>query len=183
MNRLSKDPGFDRNEAITKVTEQLEWIAKSGVDAILVTCTNYIALLDEQTIPIAVPVIKIDEPLFKMLCMDNASQILFFTNPATVDGTMRRLAEYGAAIGASTRDIEARVIDGAFELIMQGNKAEYELAVTDSIRTILATEGNKRLTVAQLSMVDAAVRLERELQIEIGNPLRSLALRMEALIL
>ncbi|MCR2804964.1 aspartate/glutamate racemase family protein [Paenibacillus soyae] len=183
MKRVMDNPCFDEAEAKSRVAQQVDWIAKSGVDAILITCTNYIALMGENALTAAVPVIKIDEPLFDDLMRDGAPQVLLFTNPATVEGTMRRFGEHAAGKGMSTHTAEARVIDGAFELIMMGRKAEYEQVVSNYIAKIFALEGeDRRLAVAQLSMADAAMKAERELKARIDHPLRSLALRMEALL-
>jgi len=52
-----------------KVKEQVEWIASCDVDAILITCTNYIALLQENQLSLSIPMIKIDEPFFKPIKM------------------------------------------------------------------------------------------------------------------
>ena len=73
---------------------QLEWMAASGLDAILITCTNYIAMLPDEPLDLPLPVIKIDEPFFAYLCQQESPHLLLFTNPATVEGTMRRFADY-----------------------------------------------------------------------------------------
>ena len=66
MQRVGTDESFTVVDAEKKVKDQVEWIAQTGVDAILITCTNYIALLKEETLN--VPIIKIDEPYFEAIC-------------------------------------------------------------------------------------------------------------------
>lgn len=174
MSRLTSDPGFDMAQARQKVREQLTWIAQTQVDAILITCTNYIAVLGEESLPISVPTIKIDEPFFAAVCAVMEPQILLFTNPATVEGTMNRLKAFAAAAKLSTERIEARVLPDTFELVMQGRTAEYTREVTQRIKELAASERDKRISVAQLSMAEAAEQVERDCKIMIGNPLRSL---------
>lgn len=68
MDRLTSDRNFHEADAQQKVKEQLEWIAQSNMDAILITCTNYIAILQEDQLSISVPIIKLDEPFFNFIC-------------------------------------------------------------------------------------------------------------------
>ncbi|MGH2559040.1 MAG: hypothetical protein ACRDJH_08245, partial [Thermomicrobiales bacterium] len=64
MRRITNDSGFAGKQALTRVRQQLEWMASCDVNAILLTCTNYIAELGEQPIALDLPIVKIDEPFF-----------------------------------------------------------------------------------------------------------------------
>lgn len=171
MNRITSDKSFDLEKGKDKVIEQIEWMAKSGVDAILITCTNYIALLEEERIETSIPIIKIDEPFFSRLCKITQPQVLLFTNPATVEGTMNRLKQFVSWQNQPLPAIEARVIENSFEILMQGNKEQYSDVIADYIRAQLESNPDIKISVAQLSMVEAAERIAQELQITIGNPL------------
>lgn len=174
MSRMTSDPNFEEAHAKQKVLEQIEWIAHANVEAILITCTNYIALLEESRLTTSIPIIKIDEPFFRMVCQHTEPHILLFTNPATVDGTMRRLYEFASTHDMFVPHIEACVIGSTFELIMQGKSEQYVEEVSAYIMGILASDKSKTISVAQLSMVEAAHKVERELKVTIGNPLDSL---------
>ncbi|MFJ7669164.1 hypothetical protein ACIQXI_18995 [Lysinibacillus sp. NPDC097195] len=171
------DPGLIQHVAKTnvdlsfKVKEQVEWIASCGVDVILITCTNYIALLNEDELSLSIPIIKIDEPFFQSLCEVTQPQIILFTNPATVDGTMERLYHY-AKLHHKTINVQAKVIDKTFELIMQGNKQAYNDAIRHYFREIMGD--SRSIAVAQLSMVEAAEQFAKESEMEITHPLQSL---------
>ncbi|MEK5330876.1 hypothetical protein [Lysinibacillus sp. FSL W8-0992] len=171
------DPGLIQHVAkgtgglSLKVKEQVEWIASCNVDAILITCTNYIALLKEEELSLSIPIIKIDEPFFQSLCEVTQPQIILFTNPATVDGTMERLYQY-AKLHDKAIDVQAKVINNTFELIMQGKKQAYNNAIIQYFREIMS-EG-RLISVAQLSMVEAAQQFEKEFEIPIIHPLKSL---------
>lgn len=155
--RLSSDPHFTSAHAQAQVKRQVEWIADSQVDAILITCTNYIALLQEAELARSVPVIKIDEPFFAHICSQLQPQLILFTNPATVEGTMRRLQEYAQVRGLSPQ-VEAHLIADAFPLLAQGKQEAYRAAITLGIAQLMQAEENqqKLISVGQLSMVDAA---------------------------
>ncbi|MFC4809597.1 aspartate/glutamate racemase family protein [Paenibacillus sp. GCM10023250] len=174
MSRITSDNNFDEAQAKNKVLEQIEWIAQANVEAILITCTTYIALLEENRLHTSIPILKMDEPFFNSVCRITAPQVLLFTNPATVEGTMGRLKEYASTHGMPIRNIEARIIENTFELLMRGEKERYVEELSTYIKKILVSEKDKKISVAQLSMVEAAYKVERELAVKIGNPLDSL---------
>lgn len=85
---------------------------------------------------------------------------------------MDRLHKY-ADVRGLTLDTEVIVINDIFELMMQGKKNVYDEEVTTFI-TQLMKETQKPVSVAQLSMVDAAMKVERELSKTLVNPLNTL---------
>ncbi|MCU5500116.1 hypothetical protein OCF63_19335, partial [Bacillus wiedmannii] len=110
MYRVTLNENFQESDAQFKVKEQIEWIAQCNVDAILITCTNYIAILQEDQLSISVPIIKIDEPFFDYLCNIQQPQTILFTNPATVEGTVERLKHH-ANNHQKSLDLEVIVIN------------------------------------------------------------------------
>ena len=171
MYRVTSDENFKEANAQNKVKEQIEWIAQCNVDAILITCTNYIAILQEEQLSISVPIIKIDEPYFEYICNIQQPQTILFTNPATVKGTMDRLNQYAYNHQKSV-DIEVIVINNAFELIMQGLKQEYNQEISKFLNEIIKRD--EIISVAQLSMVDASKKVEYKTSKPIINPLDTL---------
>ncbi|MEH7086491.1 hypothetical protein V7139_27755 [Neobacillus drentensis] len=171
MYRVTSDENFKVADAQNKVKEQIEWIAQCNVDAILITCTNYIAILKEEHLSISVPIIKIDEPYFEYICNIKQPQIILFTNPATVNGTMERLNQY-AFNHQKSLDVEVIVINNTFELIMQGLRHEYNQEISNFLNKIIKED--KIISVAQLSMVDASQEVENKTSKPIINPLDTL---------
>ena len=96
------------------------------------------------------------------------TKILLFTNPATVNGTKERLNQY-AYNHQKSLDIEVIVINNTFELIMQGQKQEYNQEIPKFLNNII--KENNIISVAQLSMVDASKEAERITSKPIINPL------------
>lgn len=173
MRRITSDAEFDAATAGEQVRRQLAWMAASGLDAILITCTNYIAMLPDEPLALPLPVIKIDEPFFACLCRQESPHLLLFTNPATVEGTMRRFGDYAARAGYEP-DVEVEVIANTFDLVMAGKTAEYAAAVANRLREVAQTETYKSVSVGQLSMADAAQQVSAESGAAIGNPLQPL---------
>ena len=180
VHRITSDKQFSLSAAQAKVQEQINWIAESQVDGILVTCTNYIALLEEATLTVSIPIMKIDEPFFDYLSRTEMPQKILFTNPATVEGTMKRLYDFALANNKPI-DVSAYVIENTFELIMQGRKEQYIQEVSRSIQHLL-NSGHQGISVGQLSMVDAAVQVDKETGVFIGNPLNPLVSHVESIL-
>lgn len=132
-------------QAKMQVGKQLQWIATTKPDVLVVTCTNYIALMDAS---LSVPMIEIDVPFFKLLKQQKLPLTLFFTNPQTVEGTLKRLYTY------VTREVEVVVIPKAFDLLMAGDKVAHDKIVVAALQ-----DAPKNAAVAQLSMVDAAEKI------------------------
>ncbi len=174
MTRLAADEPFSEEEGLKKVKDQIEWIAQSRVDAILVTCTNYVALLDDVKLAVDVPIIKIDEPFFETLLKIRAPHTVLFTNPGTVQGTMHRLQECVKKSGLEPYEIQSHLIEDTFDLIMRGQKRAYVKAVQTAVCHIQQKD-DRVISVGQLSMVDAIA----DCHPPILNPLNALVDCME----
>jgi hypothetical protein len=180
MRRIGADADFDAQQGEQQVRRQLAWMAECGLDAILITCTNYIAMLPDTPVDLPMPLIKIDEPFFDDLLGQPSPHLLLFTNPATVEGTMRRFRDYASRAG-DVPEIEVEIIAGTFELVMAGKTEEYAAAVADRLRELVASGRYAAIAVGQLSMAEAAARVAAETGARIRNPLVPLRDRLAAL--
>ena len=181
LQRIGSDPSFSLEDAAEQVRKQLTWMSACGVDALLITCTNYIAAMpDEATAP-DLPVIKIDEPFFAYLLQQPPRHLRLFSNPDTVEGTMQRFQEYAGARGLQP-EIEVEIIPNSFQLFVTGQTETYNRAVAERLRELLRLDRYTSLSVGQLSMVDAARRVTEETGQPIGEPLRPLRAHLEAIL-
>lgn len=171
MYRITSDENYRKSKAQRRVKEQMEWIGQCEVNAILITCTNYIALLQEDCLSISVPIIKLDEPYFEYICSISEPQILLFTNPATIEGTVNRLENY-AEFHRKSINFEIMVVEDTFELIMEGRKEEYNAKIIKVLDQLIQ-DNQKIISVAQLSMVDASEQFEHQTSHIIMNPLKT----------
>ncbi|WP_025113651.1 hypothetical protein [Lysinibacillus fusiformis] len=166
-------------ELTYKIREQIQWMASCDLDAILITCTNYIVLLDDCDVhALSIPIIKMDELYFELICNERQPQIILFTNPATVEGTMTRLHQYANKQGKLI-DITVKVIEQTFDLIMQGKNKAYNEAILHTLHH--EAKEQRQLSVAQLSMVNAAQQFEEKTAIPIMHPLKALGTVVEKL--
>ncbi|MFJ8088094.1 hypothetical protein ACIQ7N_07785 [Lysinibacillus sp. NPDC095746] len=154
-----------------KVKEQLEWMESCNMDAILITCTNYIALLEKEQLELSIPIMKIDEPFFETVCEEKHPQTILFTNSETVKGTMNRLQQY-ALLHEKSITTKIKIINNTFELIIQGEKDAYNNAILQALHDVAGEQ--QYISVAQLSMVEAARQFEKETALSITHPLKSL---------
>ncbi|QHZ49089.1 hypothetical protein [Bacillus sp. NSP9.1] len=177
MHELTAESTFNAGQ---KAKEQIEWMARCSPGAILITCTNYIAVLQKAELSISVPVIYIDEPFFEQICQTEKRQLMLFSNPATVESTMERLKEY-ARQRQKSPNVECMILKHTFDLIMRGYKEMYDAEIEKHIKRIANTE-NRLLSVAQLSMVDAAEAAESSSSEMIINPLEPLERHVAALL-
>ncbi|WP_413375101.1 aspartate/glutamate racemase family protein [Paenibacillus taichungensis] len=190
------DPGLDRlkhdadfTEAVTheKVSQTLQWIAHCHADAILVTCTLFAAVLEQEAKHVPVPVVGIDDPLLQEMQQNPGEYILAFTNPATIEGTMVRVNqaslqqgdEDGQRNGIEAIETEAVLIPGTFELIMRGDKEGYLAEVSTGLQQLVEKYPGSTVVAAQLSMAPAAARVTADTGMLIYSPLASLAAYLE----
>ena len=136
-----------------KVQEQLEWIAASSVDAIIVTCTNYIGYIENSTVA-GIPIIKIDEPFFEVLQQHDHAYV-YFTNPHTIESTMSRFQRFSKRTNIAS-DFHISTIEHTFDLIMANKKDAYTKAI---VVYVLQQNPQGLIAFPQLSMVQAATEL------------------------
>jgi hypothetical protein len=118
-------------------------------------------------------VIKIDEPFFANLLEQDSPHLLLFTNPATIEGTMRRYRDFARRAGKDP-EVEVEEIEGTFDLVMAGRTEEYAAAVSQRLRELVQAGNYAAISVGQLSMAASAQRVAEETGFAIGNPLDSL---------
>lgn len=186
LDRLKHDADFSDVVIHEKVAQTLRWIAKCHADAILVTCTLFAAVLEQEATEVPVPVIGIDDPLLQKLRRVPGDYIIAFTNPATIEGTMARVNqalqhkdENGQPHVAKASQTEAVCIPGTFELIMRGDQQGYLEAVREGLQQIAEQYPGKTVVAAQLSMAPAAAQVTADRGIAIHSPLALLAAYLE----
>ncbi|OAS15604.1 hypothetical protein [Paenibacillus oryzisoli] len=179
LDRIKRDADFTAEMAQKKVLDTLNWITSNHVDAILITCTFFTAIYNEDVHHYSIPIISIDDPLFEEICQLDQPTVVAFTNPSTVQGTMKQLAAYAAKKGIAL-DAAPVLLANTFDLIMQGKKHAYIEAVTQGLIDVIEANPTKRVVAAQLSMVPAAEAAEDQTKRIVGNQLVALATYMKA---
>jgi hypothetical protein len=181
LRRIGSDARFGMDDAAAQVRKQLDWMTNCGVDALLITCTNYIAAMPDEPCQHEIPIIKIDEPFFDYLLQQPPRHLLLFSNPDTVTGTVQRLQDHAALQGVES-NIEVETIPNTFNLFLTGQTDTYNRAVAERLRELVRLDRYSSLSVGQLSMVDAARRVAGETDVVIGDPLQPLHARIMELV-
>lgn len=185
LDRLKHDEDFTDTITRDKVSQTLQWIERCHTDAILVTCTLFAAVLEQEARKIAIPVIGIDDPLLAEIQRMDNEYIFVFTNPATIEGTMARVyhtieqvSQHQEQYPSARSKVESVLIPEAFELIMRGDQAGYLNAVSTGLKQYAEQFPGKTIVAAQLSMAPAAALVQADTGISILSPLASLAAYM-----
>ncbi|MVO97992.1 hypothetical protein [Paenibacillus lutrae] len=173
LDRIKQDADFSEELIQDKIKAALDWISRCHVDAILITCTFFTSNLPES-LPYGIPVIKIDDPLFHKMCQLDRPTTLVFTNPDTVEGTMRQLTAYADKAGKEI-SVNPVLLENTFPLLMQGKKNDYIDTVARGLTHMLEENPRQLVFTAQLSMVPAAQRASKDQDFFIGNHLDSLS--------
>ncbi|MET3690024.1 hypothetical protein ABIC37_005575 [Priestia megaterium] len=181
LDRIKMDSNFTEEVAQKKIKDTLEWISSCHVDAILITCTFFTANIEEDKLAYSIPIIKIDDPLFHSICKKDEPQILVFTNPNTVEGTMNQLINFATKQKKSIQ-VEPYLLENTFNLVMEGKKEEYIESVSNGLNRLIINYPDKIISAAQLSMVPSAENVESKTDTYIGNHLKSLSNYLEELL-
>ncbi|TKI54616.1 hypothetical protein E8L90_03740 [Brevibacillus antibioticus] len=174
------NPIHTTEQAHTKLREQLSWMQSCAVDAMVITCTQYAALLtpeDEATA--TVPIFTIDGPFFHELARYSKPQVLLFSNPATVQPTMERLVKHAHSHNLHP-EIQVSLVENAFALLMENKQEAYREAIKDALYQLHQTFPDQPIAVAQLSMVPVADQFAKENGYTISHPIHSLTSQMSA---
>ncbi|MEG8980313.1 hypothetical protein U8Y98_26760 [Priestia megaterium] len=181
LDRIKMDSNFTEEVAQKKIKDTLEWISNCHVDAILITCTFFTANIEEDKLSYSIPIIKIDDPLFHSICEKDELQILVFTNPNTVEGTMNQLINFAAKQKKNIK-VEPYLLENTFNLVMEGKKEEYIESVSNGLNRLISNHPDKIISAAQLSMVPSAENIESKTDTYVGNHLKSLSNYLEELL-
>jgi hypothetical protein len=174
VRRIGVDPDFSAARAQQRVQDQLEWIAESGVDGIVITCTAYSAAMPpEADLGLPIPVVTIDEPFFAAVSQAVGPQTILFTNPGTVAGTMGRLSTYAETVPVSL-NASSELIPDAFDLFMAGRQAEHDELLNSRLVEWLQRETSGTLFAGQLSMTAAARKAGEATEKALTTPLDTL---------
>ncbi|GLC78024.1 hypothetical protein [Lacrimispora brassicae] len=151
-----------------RVGKQINELIAQQPDFILITCTNYIALLEDISLGSEIPILKIDEVLFKELADIQEPLKIVFTNEATIQGTMDRLQRFCQM----EQEIEILLIEDVFEWYLAGDIVSHNQKVLDTLLELDAV--NHTIAVAQLSLAYAAEMYNHLANKKVISPLSAL---------
>ncbi|MCD5002469.1 hypothetical protein IV487_08340 [Enterococcus saccharolyticus] len=156
----------ESEQQYTYIHQKLQQLIAKKPDAILITCTNYIALLEQRPLISEVPLLMIDEMLFKQLPKTRQTLTVLFTNKQIVTGTLQRLRKFCPWV----KQIEIMVIDNVFSWYLAGEITKHDARIYETLLSL----GNGQLMAAQLSMSRAVERYNQQHQQLVIHPLEAI---------
>ncbi len=158
------------------VVEELNKLTLQEPALLFVTCTNYVALLDEINVTTQFPILKIDEILYEQLKDIHNPIKMLFTNKETIRGTMQRFRQF------VSQDVEVEVlhIPDVFDWYLAGDTLRHDQKVLTTLLELDAYENT--VVVAQLSMSRIASIYSKLSGNEVLSPVTALKEYMNKLI-
>lgn len=131
----------------------------TGAHAVLSLCSSLGPAIDQARALVHIPVIKIDDAMTEKAVQDAGKIGVIATVGTTLKPTVALLEEKSAAQGKPV-ELRPMLVQGAFELLMSGDKARHDEQVSQAARQLAGQVG--LLVLAQASMTRLAPRLHEE---------------------
>lgn len=136
--------------AITRrIVQQAMLAADADVDLVVFTCSSSSPAIDHARTMIGVPVIKIDDPMAREAACSGGRIAIVCTTQSTMTPSRGLIEAHAAELG-TTPSIEVRLVEGAFDALRAGRRAEHDALVTSAAQEIAAK--SDVLVLAQASL-------------------------------
>lgn len=132
-----------------RVVNFAQGAADAGADLILFTCSSTSPAVDVARQTVAVPILKIDDPLMEAAATVGARVGILCTTTSTAGPSEALLRAHAARLGVSP-EIEVVLVAPAFAALSKGDRARHD-ALLRAAATDLATRADA-IVLAQASM-------------------------------
>ena len=136
----------------------------TGADAVLSLCSSLGPTIDPTRESATIPVIKIDDPMTRRAVELGRDIGVMATAPTTLGPTIDLIRENAAEMGKDVT-IHDRLVEGAFQILMGGDKDKHDQMVIDTARE-LAQEVDI-IVFAQASMTRLAPTVEEVIGLQV----------------
>jgi len=152
---------YDRLRELTpelrrRVAALLEHSAGTGAEAILFTGSLFGEPVEAARERMAVPVLTAYEALIEEALAAGRRLALLATVPDTITMMRADIERHARAAGAAL-EVEARLVAGALEALMRGDREAHDAAVADAARALADRDA---VMLGQFSMAPARARLD-----------------------
>jgi Asp/Glu/hydantoin racemase len=121
----------------------------AGADIIFSACSSLGPALDVAGTAVTIPVVKIDEAMAIKAATEGRRIGVLATVPTTLGPTSRLIEAKASELGRSV-EIEQRLCEGAFDILMAGDRAKHDAMVTE--QAVDLAKGVDIIVLAQASM-------------------------------
>jgi len=144
----------ERGEVTPAIYQRVEGYVLSaqdaGADYILVTCSSIGAPIEAAALKVNVPVLRVDQPMADTAVRTGKRIGVIATLQTTLLPTSELVKRSAKAAGKEI-ELEAIVVDGAFEALMGGDAAKHDLLVGNALREL-----SKKVDVILLAQASMA---------------------------
>ena len=151
--------GYIPDEVQQRMNHYVQAAALTGADAVLSLCSSLGPALDQARTLVKIPVIKIDDAMTEKAVRD-ASRVGVLATVATTLKPTVALIEEKARQQDKSVDVQSALVQGAFEILMSGDKARHDQMVSRAAAGLC--DHVDLLILAQASMTRLAPRLHQE---------------------
>lgn len=141
------------NSVPERVTLMAKAARKASAEVMMLTCSSISETAAVASAAAGIPVLRIDEAMADEAVERGERIAVLATLQTTCAPTSRLIAERAERVGRSP-EIRRVVIDGAFEAVSSGDRAEHDRLVARAIQN--ASPDSDVIVLAQASMASAA---------------------------
>jgi aspartate/glutamate racemase len=146
-----------------RLREHVRMAEASGADLIMVTCSSIGCAAEAAQAWTSVPVLRVDRAMADH-AVSQAARIGVVATLYTTLGPTVELIEHSANLAGKSVEVTARLCDGAFAELVQGNLEAHDNMVCQALAELIQTVDV--IVLAQASMSRCVARLPAELTIK-----------------
>lgn len=140
---------------------------RAGADVIFSACSSLGPAIEKAKDHVTIPIVKVDEAMTHRAATTATSIGVLATAPSTLEPTADLIKKF-AATESKTVSVLPRVAEGAFQILMAGDRERHDVMVFETAES-LQNEGVEVIVLAQASMS----RLADPLMQKLGLPVLS----------
>jgi Asp/Glu/hydantoin racemase len=144
--------GRIRPQTARRVTQHVAAAEDAGADFILVTCSSIGPAVETAASLASVPVLRVDQPMADHAVRSARRIGVIATLPTTLEPTADLIRRRAAAIGKEV-ELTARLCEGAFDALMNGDAARHDAVVAAALGDLVAEVDVIALAQASMARV------------------------------
>lgn len=129
------ETGVIDDEVQKRMSAYVRAAEDTGADAVLSLCSSLGPTIDPTRDTVEIPVIKIDDPMTRRAVELGRDIGVMATVPTTLGPTIDLIRENAAEMGKSIK-VHDRLVEGAFQILMGGDKDKHDQMVIDTAREL-----------------------------------------------
>ena len=160
-----------RPQTARRVTQLVAAAEDAGAEYIMVTCSSIGPAVEMAATLVAVPVLRVDQPMAELAVQTGSRVGVIATLPTTLEPTADLVRRCAVAAGKEI-ELTARLCEGAFEALMGGGAAKHDAMVAAALKELAGQVDVIALAQASMArVVDGLATAERRVPILASPPL------------